>query len=320
MSTIPRLLSILLLVGGAAALVFLAPTSEKGKVALVPSEEVGAAASTPMEGSGSEPAPGDETVVDAPAPDRPSQGWEHPLTPNLAAWREAARREPGEAMALAVRLSQCLRPLALKEKDEEADFARRRRQARDRGDTEQILQRIDEQQAEARNRRADCMALDAGFKAEMLSWYERAAREADDAALRSNARLAYVRQAFVDFPGEADILARLDEAQRRRDLARAWLLDELEAGNERALEPWLDALHDASPLFPRADPVTQQAWGFVYQVRHARRGGGDAAARALWDDAQAGGWYTGQLTPEQIAAALEAGRAHYLRLFGPPGG
>lgn len=268
------------------------------------------------------PLPGRELHPPAspPVPPPPSEGRDLPIAPHLSAWREAARRNPAEAFDLATRLSQCVRVQAKSAEDELAEFNRQRHAAKERGDANRALQQLDELQAQALIRRTDCNALDAGYEAEMLAWYERAAREVQDAGLRSAARLAYVRQAFIDFPREADILARLEEAQRRRDLARAWLLAELESGNESALWAWLDALGDGSPLFPRAEPVTRHAWMFVEALRHARRQNGEAAALALWDEPQSGGWYTGDLSPEQIAAALEAGRANHLRLFGPPGG
>lgn len=266
-------------------------------------------------------APGREP--DSPAPPiapLPSEAWDLPLAPNLSAWRKAASREPVEAFVLADRLSQCALALVWSAENEQDLFERRRDAAKARGSTIEVLQQLDEEQAQASIRRADCNTLDVGYEAEMLGWYERAAREVQDVGLRSAARLAYARQAFIDFPSEADILARLDEAQRRRDLARAWLLAELESGNDQALRQWLSALGDGSPLFPRADPVTRHAWLFVEALRNARRQNGEAAELALWDEPQSGGWHTGDLSPEQIAAALEAGRAHHLRLFGPPGG
>lgn len=94
--------------------------------------------------------------------------------------------------------------------------------------------------------RADCLSIGAERIVAGLAFIERAAR-----AGHVKAKVEFARGAFSEFPDGGALLANLDEVARRRDLARHWVMQALEAGEPGAVDVLVDAYYGDSPLFPR---------------------------------------------------------------------
>lgn len=133
---------------------------------------------------------------------------------------------------------------------------------------------------------------------ESLMWLERAGRgEAKDA------RLAYVAAWSEQTAGDRDgLIADIERAATQRTLAREWLGQGLAAGEERALDLYIDAYATGGGLFPR-DRMQELAYRYARDLVQGRRG---SRFEALWAD---GPTRFGDLTPQQWDAIEAQGRA-----------
>ncbi|MGO1003460.1 hypothetical protein [Lysobacter sp. CA196] len=133
---------------------------------------------------------------------------------------------------------------------------------------------------------------------ESLLWLERAGR--GDA---KDARLAYVatwsEQAGRDRDG---LIADIERAAKQRTLAHEWLAEGLAAGEDRALDIYIDAYSGNGGLFPR-DRVQELAYGYARDLVQGRRGSG---FEALWAN---GPIRFGDLSSQQWDAIEAQGRA-----------
>ena len=133
---------------------------------------------------------------------------------------------------------------------------------------------------------------------ESLMWLERAGR-----GEAKGARLAYVaiwsEQAGRDRDG---LIADIERAAAQRVLAREWLGQGLAAGEELALDLYIDAYANGGGLFPR-DRVQELAYRYARDLVQGRRG---SRFEALWAD---GPTRFGDLTPQQWDAIEAQGRA-----------
>lgn len=133
---------------------------------------------------------------------------------------------------------------------------------------------------------------------ESLLWLERAGR--GDA---KDARLAYVatwsEQAGRDRGG---LIADIERAAQQRTLAHEWLAQGLAAGEDRALDIYIDAYSGNGGLFPR-DRVQELAYGYARDLVRGRRGSG---FEALWAN---GPTRFGDLSSQQWDAIEAQGRA-----------
>lgn len=210
------------------------------------------------------------------------------------------------AAVLGQRLNGCLRtlqeqsPAKLLEMldivmaDEGTDAASLARQA---SVQRQFAQDLDQHDACAR---VGQTALEEG-----MSWLERAGR--GDA---KGARLAYVSAWARQSGGDREaLIADIERIAARRTLAREWLEQSRAAGEEQALDLYIDAYAGRNGLYAR-DPLQEQAYRYVRDLVQGRRSG---EFDALWADGPQR--YGTELTSAQWDAAEAQGRslfkAHY---------
>lgn len=113
--------------------------------------------------------------------------------------------------------------------------------------------------------RDDCRTIDAGLVADRIDWLERAARAGDETARRD-----YARWGLQDFPGREDILMNFEEVQRRRELARDFLLQSVAAGDCKALYPLAEAYAGVIGTFDwilAPNPVRSWVYGSLAMQR-----------------------------------------------------
>lgn len=161
----------------------------------------------------------------------------------------------------------------------------------------QVAQDLEQHDACARIGRA---GLEEG-----MSWLERAGR--GDA---KGARLAYVSAWAQQSGGDREaLIADIERIAARRTLAREWLEQGRAAGEERALDLYIDAYAGQNGLYAR-DPLQEQAYRYVRDLVQGRRSG---EFDALWADGPRR--YGTELTSAQWNAAEAQGRslfkAHY---------
>ncbi|WP_144436474.1 hypothetical protein [Lysobacter antibioticus] len=241
--------------------------------------------------------------------------WLPPLDEVYAELRAAAERGDVEAASvLGGRSAQCRKTvmestpdklLAQLEEEMESPVDAEYAQARMATVHERFARELAQYEACSRVGQA---ALD-----ESLLWLERAGR--GDA---KDARLAYVatwsEQAGSDRDG---LIADIERAAQQRTLAREWLAQGLAAGEDRALDIYIDAYARSGALFPR-DRVQELAYGYARDLVRGRRGSG---FEALWAN---GPTRFGDLSSQQWDAIEAQGRAifkaHYeSRPVGPKG-
>lgn len=169
---------------------------------------------------------------------------------------------------------------------------------------------------DALRRYEECAAVDDAHLAAGVAWLERAGRKG-----HAGARLAYATSALSDFESRGKLIANLEEARRRRPLARAWLEEALAAGNEQALNQYLRELGGGSGLYA-PDPEALIAYGYAQSLIYARRrdafsrrdraGAAGDSFEALWRD---GPERYGDFTDARWQALVEQGREIYRRDF-----
>lgn len=162
-----------------------------------------------------------------------------------------------------------------------------------------------------RNRYADdlaqyeaCNAVGRDALDESLAWLERAGRgEVKDA------KLTYVR-AWSEQVGRnrGELIADIERAAEQRSLAREWLEEGLFAGDEGALDQYIDAYSGRGGLFAR-DPVQEMAYRYARDLVQGRR---VSRFDALWAN---GPTRFGEMTSQQWDAAEAQGRALFKRYY-----
>lgn len=161
----------------------------------------------------------------------------------------------------------------------------------------------------------DCVALGAERVGTALGWIERAARAGDHRAMADFARYAFDRH---EYETEEDLVQDLDEVIRRRDLARAWIQEALDAGERGALG-YLS--NDYGTLFPY-DRVSAEAYRYAASVDTAfHRPGEEAELSLLWHRGPRLEWRgahgdRSDLSEADYDAVLRRGREIY-EGFGP---
>ncbi|QWP76968.1 hypothetical protein J5226_00735 [Lysobacter sp. K5869] len=213
------------------------------------------------------------------------------------------------ASVLGQRLSGCQRtlqdasPAKLLEKldmvlagepDPQADPNSRERQANLR---RQFAEDVERHDACERVGRA---ALDEG-----MTWLEQAGR--GDA---NGARLAYVSAWTQQGGGDRDaLIADIERIAARRALAREWLEQGRTAGEEQALDLYVDAYAGQNGLYAR-DPLQEQAYRYARDLVRGRRTG---EFDALWSDGPRR--YGTELTSAQWEAAEAQGRGIFKQYY-----
>lgn len=273
-----------------------------------------AQAAAPVPAVISQPAPVGASPANAPDADGP---WRPSHT--VARDLEAARA--GDAPAM-MRLGRALRHCRAHVADPEAKAIQRERDERLVAMAERDAQKRpagrefwDRHHANNLARHADCLALGKTLVDSGLQWLELAARAGETGAM-----VSYAEEAFADYAGPTDLLANLDEVARRRDLARTWAMQALEAGEPAAIDVIQGAYLGQSPLFPR-DLQAAAPYSMAANMLHQRRRD-PAEFQRLYDDGPAreeyawGGEWTDD--PAQWQATLD--RAREIVDFMPPDG
>lgn len=143
-----------------------------------------------------------------------------------------------------------------------------------------------------------CSAVGRASLDESLQWLERAGRGGF-----KDARLSYVAAWSEQTGRDRDaLIADIERAAAQRTLAREWLGRGLAAGDERALDLYIDAYSGRGGLFSR-DRVQALAYGYARDLVRSRRVG---QFDALW---ASGPSRFGELTSPQWDAAETQGRA-----------
>lgn len=149
-----------------------------------------------------------------------------------------------------------------------------------------------------------CAKLGDQRASTFVRWLERAGL-----AGHRRARLAYVEYALDEYEkDDGHLAAHIEEAARRRRLARAWLEAELARGDEEALSLYIEALDGGSALYPR-DRFAAELHRYVLTLMRARRMGQFETAWAR------GPYRHSALTPAQWDEVARRGRALYARAF-----
>ncbi len=160
--------------------------------------------------------------------------------------------DPKAAAALGLRLGACHRVLRdyaperlLQEYEDEIAYSTRGddtsiNEVRRTNIENRFLQRADQYD--------DCSVLTAHHLARAAHWLEQAARAGD-----VNAQLRFADLGLAEFDSRERVVRDPREAHRRRALARSWLQERIQAGDEHALRAKVQALDGRGLLFERSD-------------------------------------------------------------------
>jgi hypothetical protein len=150
----------------------------------------------------------------------------------------------------------------------------------------------------------DCAAFGMAGTRAGVAWLERAGRSGNE-----RARIAFVEHALDDYRTRGTLIANIEEASRRRQLAREWLDQGVRDGNELALEIAAESLDGRRGGLHARDEVAFQAHAYALQLVRSRRTG---RFQALWRD---GPDRYGEMTQAQWAEAVARGRRIFSESF-----
>jgi hypothetical protein len=274
--------------------------------------------------------------VSAPQGELPSELWrEHPVAPNLARWSARAGASPELAAELASVLRDCAGVAETSEAEVRADLDALLEQRRQAGASESELHEIRTVGGWGGRRylfQLDALRRCQGVEnpvTQYLRWLERAARELPHGERRAALRIEFAEHVFDDLKSRERMIGAIDEVIRRRDIARAWLAEGIEAGSERAIRAYVDQLYGQGALYAK-DLVEAQVWNQILQLRIAVRVAESARQSGGWRPSQSPAqvWERGidfsgtgdWVRVDQHAELNQRFRDTYLRLFGAPPG
>jgi hypothetical protein len=156
---------------------------------------------------------------------------------------------------------------------------------------------------EGLDRYQDCLVVGLARAHEGVDWLERAGLAGNDAA-----RVDFAAHALAEYETRGALIADIEEASRRRQLARVWLEQGVRDGNEHALRRVTDSLAGGDGLYVR-DEASFQAHAYALQLVQGRRAG---TFQLLWRDGPA---RYGPLTEAQWAEATARGREIFSESF-----
>ena len=240
-----------------------------------------------------------------------AEAWNLPLAdvePGLRAL--AATGDTAAAFALGSRAADCMKQLREKTREELIEEQRDERRWIDGLDNRDSLAEVRKQNVEGRLRRElayydDCAEVGEKRLSDYLVWLERAGR-----AGHKSARIAYAAHAFGQWEKPLEMVADIEEAVRRRTLARTWLEDLVAAGNESALAAYVAALDGKNGLYAR-DEDKRAIHSYVLDLVQSRRIRG-------FDESWAAGPYipsAPEWTPERVARIKSEGHRIYQEHF-----
>ena len=200
--------------------------------------------------------------------------WTVPLASVYEQWRSAAHAGDMEAAhRLGQRLHVCWR--SLRERTPDALLAEFERETGDDGafqrDAESMRLRrenVARQLMRELDIYEDCQAIGEERASNYLAWLERAGASGHLAAQRTYAGLAL--EEYQQDRGR--LIANIEEATRRRTLARSWLERQLLSGEEAAVFDYVVELQGHRGLYSH-DRMEAAVYGYVRDLILARRGG-----------------------------------------------
>lgn len=128
------------------------------------------------------------------------------------------------------------------------------------------LHNLDNDTMSALDHHAECEAVRPAVT-RAASWLEQAAHAGHAAA-----RISFATGGLAEYTSRGALIRNVEEAARRRALARQWLEAGIRAGDERALDRYLTAVRNGDLLYPR-DAHAAQVYGYAQQLLRARRAG-----------------------------------------------
>jgi len=222
----------------------------------------------------------------------------------------AASGDTAAAFALGSRAAGCMKRLREKTREELLDEQREELDDLNDPYVEPRLAEVRRQNVERRLRGAlayydDCAEVGEKRLSDYLAWLEKAGR-----AGHSSARIAYAQYAFDEWQKPLEMVADIEEAVRRRTLARTWLDELVAAGNESALIAYVAALDGRNGLYaPNEDK--RAIYSYVLDLVQNRRVG-------RFDERWAAGPYipsAPEWTPERAARIKSEGHRIYREHF-----
>lgn len=120
----------------------------------------------------------------------------------------------------------------------------------------------------------DCASIPFESRNQALAWLEKAGSEGDLAA-----KLAFVSAWSEQASDRHALIADVERVAAQRELARQWLQQALEAGDESALDRAMAAHSGSGGLYPRSE-VQERAFAYAQQLVQGRRTG---KFDALWE-------------------------------------
>jgi hypothetical protein len=234
--------------------------------------------------------------------------WRVPLDQAIPILREAA--DSGNTAAqidLSVRLRACtkasLRSAAEMDENDRRSIEDSNENERLTDETRRKLAAISQSRIDANAyTRSACEHLPQDLRVHWLDSLERAAESGS-----LDAKLTYAGAAVSEYDSIEAIVADVDEAIARRDKARAYLLDVLEAGDTRSLRDLSDAYSSAFPSVPHVfPPDAVKSYAYAYAGMLA-----GAITPATFDWMMANGGKP--LDAERLAQAQAEGHRIYQR-------
>ncbi|MEZ0472673.1 hypothetical protein [Luteimonas salinilitoris] len=208
----------------------------------------------------------------APAGEAPSQRlrwWRNPLPEVFDALQEAAAAgDMDGAYILGVRSAQC-RTVLRRDSPESLihEYRDRKILYSGPGDSRPHRENREKELQEKLSQYEDCAVLGQERASAGADWLERAGRSGE-----ASARLAFVTHALEEYATRGALIADIEEAGRRQKLAREWLEQLVQDGNEQALHYYVDALDGRYALYARDEPASM-AHAYALDLVRSRRVG-----------------------------------------------
>jgi len=249
-----------------------------------------------------------EALGAAPVSDTTDGWWQRPLSEVFDAMLAAANDgDMHAAYALGSRSARCVDLLRERSADTLlAGYRQDMEMMKGRDDPEGIrLANVSNQFRRELQAYEDCAAVGEARLAGYLQWLERAGR-----AGVTGARVAYAQNAMAEYRGDRNaLIANIEQATARRALTRDWLEELVRAGNEDALNVYVEALSGQDGIYA-ADLTQARAYGYALDLVRSRRVDGFAK---LWADGPIR--YGDDLTPRQWDEATVRGRQIFRESF-----
>ncbi|WP_133501420.1 hypothetical protein [Cognatilysobacter terrigena] len=248
-----------------------------------------------------------KSIANAPAAPAPDPGWERPFAEVEPSLR--VRAEAGDiraATTLGLRAARCHALLGDRPREDIVEQWQEALAHRSPIARNEDVRRRNMEDAMKRELAAydDCAAVGAARTADYLVWLERAGR-----AGGLPAQVAFAQHALDAWSTPESMVSQIEEAARRRSLARGWLEAQIANGRESALAVYADPLSGKQSLYA-GDVERVQTYSYVLELVRSRRIGD---FDRLW--AEGPRPYGTDLTPAQWRRVADEGRRIYQLSF-----